>query len=212
MNPDIIPIMDEIMARGFGLVLTNVMRPMAKLKDKLLQLQIRYPVDDYQGLGGPLRPELHEEERGAKSWQPMLDGLRWLSDQGFNLDVAGRTLWATTRIACAGLCRTFEQHSIAVDPWIKNVGTVPGNGRGKGSPGDHYRLLEDTGYYLTHDAASSRMVRYGDSDPVYGRTPLAYDQQFNLAALRRGRETVRLNHPHCAAFCVLGGGSCSVTE
>ena len=95
MNPDIIPIMGAILRRGFQLlVLTNGMRPMAKLADQLVELHKRYPqqltlrvsVDHY-------RPELHEEERGARSWQPMLDGLCWLSNNGFNLDVAGRTLW-----------------------------------------------------------------------------------------------------------------------
>ena len=62
MNPDIIPIMGAILRRGFQLlVLTNAMRPMAKLADQLLKLQELYPqqltirvsVDHY-------RPELHE--------------------------------------------------------------------------------------------------------------------------------------------------------
>ena len=150
MNPDIIAIMNEIMARGFKLlVLTNAMRPMAKLKDKLLQLQIRYPglmtirvsVDHF-------RPDLHEEERGAKSWQPMLDGLRWLSEQGFNLDVAGRTLWGDDEESLRrGFAELFEQHNIAVDAQDKKAtGAVSGNGCGKGGAGDHHCLLADTGY------------------------------------------------------------------
>ena len=62
--------------------------------------------------------------------------------------------------------------------------------------------------------ASSRMVVKckGDSTPsVMACTLLAYDQQFNLGStLAEASKTVQLNHPHCAAFCVLGGGSCSV--
>lgn len=221
MNPDIIPIMDEIMARGFKLlVLTNAMRPMAKLKDKLLQLQIRYPelmtirvsVDHY-------RPELHEEERGAKSWQPMLDGLRWLSDQGFNLDVAGRTLWGDDEDSLRqGFAELFEQHSIAVDPMDKKrLVLFPEMAAEKAVPEITtacWKILD-----ISPDAmmcASSRMVvkHKGDSRPsVMACTLLAYDQQFNLGStLAEAEKTVQLNHPHCAAFCVLGGGSCSVAE
>jgi hypothetical protein len=29
------------------------------------------------------------------------------------------------------------------------------------------------------------------------------------ATLASAKGTVKLNHPHCAKFCVLGGGSCS---
>ena len=221
MNPDIIPIMDEIMARGFKLlVLTNAMRPMAKLKDKLLQLQIRYPrlmtirvsVDHY-------RPGLHEEERGAKSWQPMLDGLRWLSDQGFNLDVAGRTLWGDDEDSLRqGFAELFEQHSIAVDPMDKKrLVLFPEMAAEKAVPEITtacWKILD-----ISPDAmmcASSRMVvkHRGDSRPsVMACTLLAYDQQFNLGStLAEAEKTVQLNHPHCAAFCVLGGGSCSVAE
>lgn len=221
MNPDIIPIMDEIMARGFKLlVLTNAMRPMAKLKDQLLQLQIRYPelmtirvsVDHY-------RPELHEEERGAKSWQPMLDGLRWLSDQGFNLDVAGRTLWGDDEDSLRqGFAELFEQHSIAVDPMDKKrLVLFPEMAAEKAVPEITtacWKILD-----ISPDAmmcASSRMVvkHKGDSRPsVMACTLLAYDQQFNLGStLAEAEKTVQLNHPHCAAFCVLGGGSCSVAE
>ena len=64
--------------------------------------------------------------------------------------------------------------------------------------------------------ASSRMVvmRKGDLQPsVMACTLLAYDQQFNLGhSLVEAQKTVRLNHPHCASFCVLGGGSCSVAD
>ena len=62
--------------------------------------------------------------------------------------------------------------------------------------------------------ASSRMVvvRKGNAQPsVMACTLLAYDQQFNLgASLAEAQKSVQLNHPHCASFCVLGGGSCSV--
>jgi hypothetical protein len=62
--------------------------------------------------------------------------------------------------------------------------------------------------------ARSRMVvkrRRADTPTVVSCTLLPYDQQFELgASLADSLGPVRLNHPHCARFCVLGGGSCSV--
>jgi hypothetical protein len=49
-----------------------------------------------------------------------------------------------------------------------------------------------------------------DSPAVLACTLLAYDPQFELGpTLRDADRDVRLNHPHCAKFCVLGGASCS---
>jgi len=61
--------------------------------------------------------------------------------------------------------------------------------------------------------ASSRMVvkRKGEARPsVVACTLLPYDDAFDLGAtLAEASRAVPLNHPHCARFCVLGGGSCS---
>ena len=61
--------------------------------------------------------------------------------------------------------------------------------------------------------ASSRMVvrRKGAAGPaVLACTLLPYDARFELGAtLAEAARPVKLNHPHCARFCVLGGGSCS---
>jgi hypothetical protein len=70
--------------------------------------------------------------------------------------------------------------------------------------------------------ASSRMVvkRKGAARPVVlPCTLLPYDEAFEmgttLAEAARadggmfGGGAVKLCHPHCAKFCVLGGGSCS---
>jgi len=95
MNPDILKIMETSLKRGFKLlVLTNAMRPMMKCAEGLLklnenygeQMTLRVSVDHF-------KPELHEEERGANSWEPMMKGLQWLSENKFHIDVAGRTRW-----------------------------------------------------------------------------------------------------------------------
>ena len=64
--------------------------------------------------------------------------------------------------------------------------------------------------------ATSRMVvkRRGAETPVVvSCTLLPYDPQFELGGdLAASLDTVKLNHPHCAKFCVLGGGSCAVSS
>jgi hypothetical protein len=61
--------------------------------------------------------------------------------------------------------------------------------------------------------ASSRMVvkhKGQDKPSVMACTLLAYDEQFNMGTtLKEASQSVQLNHPYCAKFCVLGGGSCS---
>ncbi len=61
--------------------------------------------------------------------------------------------------------------------------------------------------------ATSRMVikRNGEARPkVVSCTLIPYDEGFELGhTLEEASRTVKLNHPHCARFCVLGGGSCS---
>ena len=91
INTEFIAIMTSCLEAGFDvLVLTNAMRPMMMVADKLLDLQTRFAdqltlrvsTDHYTA-------DLHEEERGENTWTPMLKGLKWLSDHGFNIAVAG---------------------------------------------------------------------------------------------------------------------------
>ena len=62
--------------------------------------------------------------------------------------------------------------------------------------------------------ATSRMVvkRKGAAKPVVlACTLLPYSPEFELGESLADAETdVKLNHRHCAKFCVLGGASCSV--
>jgi hypothetical protein len=61
--------------------------------------------------------------------------------------------------------------------------------------------------------ATSRMVvkRKGEAHAVVlACTLLPYDSRFELGrTLAAASGAVPLNHPHCAKFCVLGGGACS---
>ena len=57
--------------------------------------------------------------------------------------------------------------------------------------------------------ADGRATQRGNAPAVLACTLLAYDPQFELGpTLQDANRDVRLNHPHCAKFCVLGGASC----
>ena len=61
-------------------------------------------------------------------------------------------------------------------------------------------------------AGSRMVVKFkGAARPsVIACTLLPYDPRFDLGpSLAGALGRVALNHPHCAKFCVLGGGACS---
>lgn len=218
MNPEFLGMLNEVLSRGFHvLVLTNAMRPMQRLKNKLLDLNsrfgakltIRVSLDHFTA-------ERHEDERGPGTFKPTLEGLIWLAHSGFKVAVAGRTMWDDDPQAeRAGYTRVFAEHGIPIDthdpsalvlfPEMDPRADVPEitescwNVLGK-SPADVM-------------CSSSRMVvkRKAEDHPVVlACTLIAYDQQFELGAtLREADRPVPLNHPTCAKFCVLGGASCS---
>ncbi|WP_370299319.1 radical SAM protein [Abyssibacter sp.] len=218
MNPDFIAMLGDALGRGFRvLVLTNAMRPMEKRQAELLDLQRRYgerleirvSVDHYA-------PTQHETERGPRSWQPMLRGLKWLSEHGFNLSAAGRTMWGEDEPAMrAGFARLFRDEAIHINtddprhlmlfPEMDEQAEVPEITTACWS------ILDVSPNDMM--CASSRMVikRKGEARPVVAAcTLLPYDAEFELGhSLRESLRPVRLNHPHCAKFCVLGGGACS---
>jgi uncharacterized Fe-S cluster-containing radical SAM superfamily protein len=218
MNPGLIAMLDDVMRRGYrALVLTNAMRPMMKCAEELLSLRERYgaalvlrvSIDHYS-------QTLHETERGRRAWAPALAGLKWLSDQGFALHVAGRTMWGETEEKLrAGYARLFAAQQVRVDAHDRAALVLfPEMDAERDVP----EITEACWGILGVDpdsvmCASSRMIikRKGASRPaVVACTLLPYDPQFELGAtLAESSRTVKLNHPYCAQFCVLGGGSCS---
>ena len=218
MNPEFMAMLEDCLGRGFEvLVLTNAMRPMMKQQTLLLGLRdrfrsaltIRVSLDHYS-------KALHELERGPRSWQPTLDGLQWLSDQGFKISVAGRTHWGEPEMRLRlGYAQLFAEKKTAIDafntaslvlfPEIdaqRDVAEI--------SEGCWRKLGVDPGSIM---CASSRMVvkRKGDTRCVVTPcTLLPYEKEFEMGRhLVDSLRPVKLNHPNCARFCVLGGGSCS---
>lgn len=218
MNREIIPMMRLCLERGFRLlVLTNAMKPMMRFKEELAALKEAFPetltlrvsVDHYT-------QEKHEEERGAGAWAPMLAGLVWLSEQGFRIDAAGRLHFGESEAEMrAGYKRLFAEHNIHIDADDPaRLMLFPEMDAAKDVPEITEQCWDILGKKPDSVmCASSRMVikRKGAARPaVVSCTLLPYDEAFELGAtLKEAHCPVPLNHPHCAAFCVLGGASCS---
>ncbi|MEK9724102.1 MAG: radical SAM protein, partial [Rhodospirillaceae bacterium] len=218
MNKALPAMLAECLGRGYRvLVLTNAMKPMAHRQADLLDLKARH------GDALALRVSVdhftlaqHEEIRGAGTWTPMIEGLRWLAENGFNLNVAGRTCWHETEAeARAGYARFFADARIPVDPDDRaRLVLFPEMDAGVDVPEITVQCWDILGIKPeTIMCASSRMVvrKKGAAAPVVVPcTLLPYDADFELGRdLADSARAVHLNHPHCAKFCVLGGASCS---
>lgn len=222
LNPEFPEMLEEVLSRGFeALVLTNAMVPMMRsgVRRRLEEigarhgdrLTLRVSIDHYTA-------ELHDEERGPGAFDSTMKGLRWLADNGFRVDVAGRTCWGEQEEqARRGYAALFESEGLPIDaedpaglilfPEMDPKADVP-------------EITVDCWEILGVDpatimCASSRMVvkRKGAERPVVlACTLIPYDSRFELGGgLREALGPVKLNHPHCSKFCVLGGGSCSVS-
>jgi len=218
MNPELCAMIEDCLARGFRvLVLTNAMKPMMKVREALLRVKakagdrlvLRVSIDHYSR-------DLHERERGNRSWAPTVDGVRWLLDNGFTVHIAGRTFSGRGEADIRqGFARLFAEQGwpvaadnaqqLVVFPEMDSRVDVPEITEAC------WGILK-----LSPDSmmcASSRMVvkrKDAERPAVLACTLLPYDPQFELGStLAEASGAVPLNHPHCARFCVLGGGSCS---
>lgn len=220
MNPHIIGMLEDSLAGGYDvLVLTNAMRPMMRprVQQGLLelhrqyasQLTLRVSMDHYTA-------KLHDEERGAGSFEITLNGMRWLAEHGIRTHVAGRTMWGEDESSTReGFARLFAEHGFQIDafdpaacvlfPEMDEHAEVPEITEGC------WDILGKKPEDIM--CATSRMVvkRKGAEQPaVLSCTLLTESPEFELGPELKDAEcSIQLNHPHCAKFCVLGGASCS---
>jgi hypothetical protein len=229
MNPEFLVMLGATLERGFDvLVLTNAMQPMQRapikrslleLKDRFgAQLRLRVSLDHFT-------PELHDAERGPKTWAKAIAGLDWLNANGFEIAIAGRTCWnepeAEERNGYAGLIAARGWRIDPANP--KQLMLLPEMDGSNEVPEITTRCWSLLGKRPADMmCATSRMVvkRKGAAGPVVlPCTLLPYEPKFEMgtsfaeAAAADGgmfaNGNVKLCHPHCAKFCVLGGGSCS---
>ena len=218
MNPDVLDMLAATLDGGYtALVLTNGMRPMMKCADGLKRLRRRYAerlvlrvsVDHF-------RQELHEEERGPRTWGTAMAGLQWLHRNGFNVRVAGRMRWGDDEHKIRlGFQRLMRACGIGLDVWDRQrLVLFPEMDAEADTPEITTDCWELLGVHPEDMmCASSRMVvkRKGALRPsVVSCTLLPFEDGFDLGPTLAGAlGDVALNHPHCSRFCVLGGGKCS---
>ncbi|MDZ4776136.1 MAG: radical SAM protein [Alphaproteobacteria bacterium] len=219
MNPHIIDLIGMALDLGHRvLVLTNAMRPMMRQRVMEGLLHLRREHGDRLVLRVSLdHPEalLHDAERGAGSFDETISGIDWLMANGFTVHIAGR-LWGADEAALRqrfGALLTelgwpIDEKAapeLMLFPEMDETVDVP-------------EITTACWGILNVDpqqqmCASSRMVikRAGASRPaVVACTLLPYDLRFELGpTLAESAAEVALNHPHCARFCVLGGGKCA---
>ena len=218
MNPDIMAIITDGLERGHRvLVLSNGMKPMLRHGAALMdlntrhagQLVIRLSVDHHT-------PQGHMAERGPDSWDPVIKGMGWLSKNGFAFQVAGRTYWQETEESLRkGYAGLFAANGVTLDAYDPVALVLfPEMDESKDVPEITQACWEALGVSPGDMmCASSRMVvkHKGAVAPVVmACTLIAYEEGFEMGSTLVGSmKEVSLNHPHCARFCVLGGGSCS---
>jgi hypothetical protein len=222
MNRDLPAMLEGVLSRGLeAIVLTNAMKPMHHKKRALLALRERHGARLAKRL--TLRVSLdhygaavHELERGKRSWAPTIDGLKWLADNGFRVNIASRYLSGESEPALrSGFRRLFAELDIALDaddpvtlmifPEMDPTVDVPEITTAC------WGILDKSPDSVM--CATSRMVvkhKGAENPSVVACTLLPYDELWDLgASLAGASRAVPLNHPHCAKFCVLGGAACS---
>jgi len=220
LNPDAIRLCEMALERGHELlILTNAMRPMMRprVQAGLLDLNARFPgkmtlrvsLDHFSEAG-------HDAERGAGAFAKALPGLDWLAENGFGMNIAGRAMFSDSDAqARDGYRALIKDHNWPIDaddpaalmlfPEMDDQVDVP---EITTACWDILSVNPDSMM-----CATSRMVVRRKGEPkarVLACTLLWDDVQFDMGAtLDEASQTVSLNHPHCAKFCVLGGASCS---
>ena len=229
MNPEMIEMAEAALSRGHEvLILTNAMAPMQRprVKEGLLRLKERYQDQITLRISIDHHTEsCHDEERGEGSFAKTLEGVDWLSEHGFSLAVAGRTMWGETeKDARQGYSALYAARGWQIDAFNPSR-TVLFPEMDEASDVPEITVACWDILNIKPQAmmcATSRMVikRKGRDRPqVLPCTLLPYDEGFEMGeTLEKSLKAdggnftngaVQLNHPHCARFCVLGGGSCS---
>ena len=215
MNKDIFKMIKYSLDNDFKtLVLTNAMKPMMNNKSQLLRLNhlnltIRVSIDHYT-------KEKHEEVRGPNSWEPMIDGLKWLSENSFNYCLATRLMWGEDEDTIRNNFQKFiDQFNLKLNSKSKiQLVTFAEMDVNQDTPEittECWKILNKEPETVMCSTARMIVKKKGEKLPsVIACTLLPYEKEFDLGkSLKESNQKVYLNHPHCSKFCVLGGSSCS---
>ncbi|MEM8628197.1 MAG: radical SAM protein [Pseudomonadota bacterium] len=229
LNPDMLAMTGDALSRGHEvLVLTNAMQPLQRPGIKAGLLTLREQYGDQLTLRVSLdhfAQEKHELERGQNTWAKALAGMDWLAENGFRLAIAGRTCWGESEdVSRDGYRALIAAHGWPIDaddrgqlvlfPEMEEVEDVPEITTAC------WQILGKTPSDIMCSATRMVVKRKGeDTVKVLPCTLIPFDERFEMGSTLAASLSatggmfddgaVKLCHPFCAKFCVLGGGSCS---
>ncbi|EQC49302.1 radical SAM domain protein [Bacteriovorax sp. BSW11_IV] len=218
LNPSIMKIIESVLSTGLDiLVLTNAFKAVERHLDKLSELtklyqdklHIRISLDHYT-------KELHEKERGEKTFERTLQNIQKLYNQKINISIAGRSLMSEKQNESkAHYHHLFQKMGVQLSE--DKMVIFPEMDLNKSVPEITTACWDILKVSPSQQmCASERMIvkRKGqDNLTVLPCTLIAYDERFNMGhSLKEGNQRVYLCHKFCAQFCVLGGASCSAVK
>lgn len=216
MNPNIINILKYVLDSGFKtLVLTNAMRPMKLKANQILNLPflenliIRVSIDHF------LKP-LHEKIRGINTWEELIKNIVWLEKNNLTIDIASRLEDGENEVnKRAGFQNLFKKIGLSLNANDKkSLVLFPPMNINKPTA----EITQECWKILNKNPADimcskSRMIvkKNGEKKTkVLACTLITKDKNFELGhTLMQSEKTVKLNHPFCSQFCVLGNSSCN---
>ena len=220
MNPDIIEMARAALQKGFAvLILTNAMRPAMRptmrTGAKALaaefggKFSLRVSLDHFTAAK-------NDEERGEGSFAIALEGMKALARDGVQLAVAARTLWHESEEKTrAGFAELFTAYGLPID--AADPGELvlfPEMDAARDTPEittECWSILGKSPADVMCANARMLIKRKGAASPAIVACTLIVDNpEFEMGAtLGEAARSVKLNHPHCSRFCVIGGARCS---
>ena len=219
LNPHFVSILENSLELGFNtLTLTNAHKAINRSINELERLNRKFPnqislrvsLDHYT-------KEIHEKERGPKTFDSTLNTMAKLSELNFQLSLAARSLTnEDISEAKKAYQNLLEEYKIPLKLNNDTLVIFPEMSLKKDVPEITTACWDILNKPNTSPMCSSeRMVVRKKDEPrpvVLACTLLAYEKEFEMGhSLKEASKKVYLNHPFCAQFCVLGGASCSST-
>lgn len=216
LNKDIIPIIKGVLEKRLKvLVLSNAMKPLERRRSEIKDIAntygdnftIRVSLDHHSKKG-------HDAERGSGSFDITLKQLQGLSNDGVQLNIAGRSLSNEDQeSAIKNYYSLFESHNINIAE--EGLTIFPemeiDNVKSPEITTKCWSLLNFDPNQLM--CAKTRMVikrKNANHPTVVACTLLPYDSFFDYGPdLGQSLKRTYLKHIYCSQFCVLGGASCS---
>ncbi len=216
MNPEILKILNYVLKLHFKvLVLSNGMRPIELKFKELSELQekknltIRISIDHYTKVK-------HERIRGKDTWNKLLKNVKWLANNGFNLNFASRMSENDTEsITRKNYQKLFNKIKIDINAYdSKKLILFPNMDMTNNATEitqECWKILNKNPKSIM--CSNSRMIvkkKNEKKNKVLACTLITKDRDFELGhLLSNSRKRVYLNHKFCSQFCVLGNSSCS---